>query len=150
MLPLNWSCHKEDTKNWVARDKGWGDWGLKSAKAKIKETSIVSVLAGHWATMSRQKSLNVPWHRLCICGVAPEGCSPTFFHKKFHHLGVCWRWWWKQFQALASILKTLNWAERKSGSILFAQFPYLLKHVLLTVYFWTKTIFSMNTIGHFL
>lgn len=68
MLPLNWSCHKEDTESWVARDKGRGERGLERGAAKMRETSILSVLAGLWATMSHQKSLSVPWHRLWICG----------------------------------------------------------------------------------
>ena len=28
MLPLNWSCHKEDAESWVARDKAWVELGL--------------------------------------------------------------------------------------------------------------------------
>lgn len=82
MLPLIWSRHKEDTESWVVRDKGRGEQGLERGAAKTEETSILSVLAGHWATASRQESLSVPWHRLCICGNAPKGCSPTFFHKR--------------------------------------------------------------------
>lgn len=68
MPPLHWSRHEEKTQR-----AGWQEIraevseGWKEGAAKMKETSTVSVSAGLWATMSHQKSLSVPWHRVWIC-----------------------------------------------------------------------------------
>lgn len=50
----------------MARDKSRGEPGLERGAAKMKETSIVSVLAGLGATMSHQTSLSVPWHSVDV------------------------------------------------------------------------------------
>lgn len=86
MLPLNWSATR------MMQRAGWQM--IRAEGSKIgKRCSwnngyINSVLAGLWATMSHQESLSVLWHRFWICGAALEGCSPTFLHKNFHHLGI--------------------------------------------------------------